>query len=51
MLNYVEKEYFMYRFDIKQGYRHIDNKLEHRVFAWEINGKVCYFCLPSNHLF
>ena len=37
---------FMYKFNIKQGYHHIDIKLEHQKyldFAWEINGKVCYF--------
>ena len=36
----------MYKFDIKQGYHHIDIKPEHQKylgFAGEINGKVCYF--------
>ena len=43
MLNYVENKCFMYKFDIKQGYHHIDIKPEHRKylgFAWEINRKV-----------
>ena len=46
MLNYVENEYFVYKFDIKQGYYHIDIKSEHQRylgFPWEINGKVRYF--------
>ena len=46
MLNYVENEYFVYKFDIKQGYYHIDIKSEHQRylgFPWEINGKVHYF--------
>ena len=46
MLNYVKNEWFMYKFDIKQGYHHIDTKPEHKKylgFAWEINGKVRYF--------
>ena len=53
MLNYVENECFMYKFDIKQGYHHIDIKPEHQKyldFAWEINGfmfTVLPFGLPS----
>ena len=46
MLNYVENECFIYKFDIKQGYHHIDIKPEHQKymgFAWGINGKVRYF--------
>ena len=46
MLNHVENECFMYKFDIKQGYHHMDIKAEHQKhldFAWEINEKVRYF--------
>ena len=32
MINYVENEYFMYKFDIKQGWRHIDIKPEHQKY-------------------
>ena len=42
----MENECFMYKFDIKQGYHHIDIKPEHQKylgFAWEIKGKVRYF--------
>ena len=40
----------MYKFDIKQGYDHLDIKLEHQKylgFAWEINEKVRYFVSVS----
>lgn len=30
MLNYVENECFIYKFDIKQGYHHIDIKRGHQ---------------------
>ena len=46
MFNYVENDCFMYKFDIKHGYHHIDIKPEHQKylgFAWEINEKVRYF--------
>ena len=45
-LNYLKNECFMYKFDIKQRYHHLDIKLEHQKylgFAWEINGKVRCF--------
>ena len=46
MLNFVEKGDFFFKFDITQGYHHIDIWPEHQQFlgfAWEINGVLRYF--------
>ena len=46
MLHFVEKGVYLFKFDISQGYHHIDLSDEHQKymgFSWEINGKVRYF--------
>ena len=43
---YIEKEGFLFKFDIKQGYHHIDIAEQHQKylgFSWEINGRNRYF--------
>lgn len=44
--NYIEKESFTYKFDLKQGYHHVDIFSEHQTylgFSWVINGTERFF--------
>ena len=44
---FIEKQGFMFKFDIKQGYHHIDIAEEHQKFlgfSWEVGGIKKYFC-------
>jgi len=43
---YIEKNGFLYKFDLKQGYHHIDIFQEHQKylgFSWEFDGRSKYF--------
>ena len=44
--NYLGKTNFCYKFDLKNGYHHVDIFEEHQTFlgfSWEINGQIKYF--------
>ena len=46
MLQFLKKGDYMFKFDITQGYHHIDIFEEHQQFfgfAWNFNGKIRYF--------
>jgi len=46
MSDYIESNQYMYKFDIKQGYHHIDiheDSQKYLGFSWIIEGKICYF--------
>jgi hypothetical protein len=51
-LFFLRKGGFMFKFDLKSGYHHVDIHPSHRKFlgfSWFLNGKVSYFrfaCLP-----
>ena len=44
--NFIDVSGFMFKFDLKQGYHHIDIFEDHQTYlgcAWEIDGKLRYF--------
>ena len=44
--SYLNKDSFLYKFDLKKGYHHIDICSEHQTylgFSWVINGELKYF--------
>ena len=46
MEQFLNPHEYMFKFDIKQGYHHIDIHKPHQKFlgfSWEVGGKTCYF--------
>ena len=46
MEQFLNPHDYMFKFDIKQGYHHIDIHKPHQNFfgfSWEVGGKTCYF--------
>ena len=46
MQDFVDNKGFLYKFDISQGYHHIDIDKNHQKylgFSWKIDGKIRYF--------
>ena len=48
MEQYLQQGGYMFKFDIKQGYHHVDVDTTHQKilgFSWKVNGKIKYYLL------